>query len=42
MVRSKVAYLKNIESKSEDLTRKKTGKRVYLNDAQTRDLMKKA
>ena len=26
--------------KTEDLARKKKGKRVYLNDAQTRDLMK--
>ena len=26
--------------KTEDLTRKKKGKRVYLNDQQTRDLMK--
>ena len=31
---------KDFVVKTEDLTRNKKGKRVYLNDAQTRDLMK--
>ena len=31
--------VKDFIVKTEDLTRSKTGKRVYLNDAQTRDLM---
>jgi hypothetical protein len=32
--------VKDFIVKTEDMTRNKKGKRVYLNDAQTRDLMK--
>jgi len=31
---------KDFIAKIEDMTRKKTGRRVYLNDIKTRDLMK--
>lgn len=41
-----IEYCKDLDSKdfivkTEDLTRKKKGKRTYINDSQTRDLMKK-
>ena len=41
-----ICYCRELDSKdfivkTEDLTRKKKGKRVYLNDKQTRDLTKK-
>ena len=41
-----VQYCRNLDSKdfivkTEDLTRNKKGKRVYLNDAHTRDLIKR-
>ena len=40
-----ISFSQNLKSidfivKTEDLTRKKKGKRTYLNNAQTRDLMK--
>jgi len=40
-----IQYCQNLKSKdfimkTEDMTRNKKGKRVYLNDVQTRDLMK--